>query len=47
MSASKLKLYNDALGILGERRLASLTENREPRRVLDEVWDAGKGVVNY
>ncbi len=45
MSVNKLKLYNDALGILGERKLASLTENREPRRVLDDVWDFG--VVRY
>lgn len=47
MSATKLKLYNDALMICGERRLASLTENQERRRVLDENWDSGKGVVNY
>lgn len=45
MSVNKLKLFNDALGILGERKLAALTENREPRRVLDDVWDFG--VVRY
>lgn len=45
MSVNRLKLYNDALGILGERKLASLTENREPRRVLDDVWDFG--AVDY
>jgi hypothetical protein len=39
MSASRLKIYNGALRMLGERKLASLSENREPRRVLDEVWD--------
>lgn len=38
--ASKLATYNIALGYLGERKLASLAENREPRRVLDDYWDA-------
>lgn len=36
---TQLKLYNDALRELGERELASLSENREPRRRLDGVWD--------
>ncbi len=36
---SKLSIYNGALNILGERKLASLTENREPRYKLDDVWD--------
>jgi len=36
---SKLSLYNGALRICGERRLASLSENREPRRLLDDIWD--------
>jgi len=35
----KLKLYNGALRICGERRLGSLTENRESRRLLDDIWD--------
>jgi hypothetical protein len=35
----KLTLYNLALGHLAEGRLKSLTENREPRRVLDDYWD--------
>jgi hypothetical protein len=35
----KLGLYNLALGHLEERKLASLTENREPRRVLDDYYD--------
>lgn len=38
---SKLSLYNGALRELGERQIASLSENREPRRVLDSVWDEG------
>lgn len=37
--ASKLSIYNGALTILGERKLASLNENREPRHKLDEIWD--------
>ncbi|BES72163.1 hypothetical protein RE428_31810 [Marinobacter nanhaiticus D15-8W] len=35
----RLSIYNAALRHIGERELASLTENREPRRVLDGVWD--------
>lgn len=38
---TRLSLYNNALRICGERRLASLSENREPRRLLDEIWDDG------
>lgn len=38
MTASTLGIYNDALGEFGERKLASLTENREPRRVLDDYF---------
>lgn len=41
MVATRLSIYNGALRVLGERRLASLTENREPRRLLDDVWDGG------
>lgn len=40
----RLSLYNDALMLCGERFLASLTEEREPRRLLDQVW--GSGAVN-
>lgn len=38
---TQLTLYNGALGHIGERPLASLSENREPRRNLDAVWDTG------
>lgn len=38
---TKLELFNGALLELGERNLASLSENREPRRLLDAVWDTG------
>lgn len=41
---SQLNVYNDALRLVGERQLVSLTENREPRRLLDAVWD---GAVDY
>ena len=39
MSTSRIKIYNDALLICGERFLSSLTEDREPRHLLDHVWD--------
>lgn len=38
---TQLTLYNGALILLGERQLASLTENREPRFLLDYVWSQG------
>lgn len=41
MTISRLSLYNGALLTLGERRLASLTENRPPRHDLDFIWDNG------
>lgn len=39
MATDRLKLYNGALLICGDRQLASLTENREPRFLLDLVWN--------
>lgn len=41
MGATRLGIYNQALRLIGERRLADLTENREPRHLLDEVWNEG------
>jgi hypothetical protein len=41
--ASKLGIYNAALLILGERKLSSLSEAREPRRALDDAYDDGVG----
>jgi hypothetical protein len=35
----KLSIYNGALTILGERKLATLTENREPRYKLDDIFN--------
>lgn len=45
--ATRIDLYNGALRECGERKLASLSENREPRRLLDDVWQAGEGIVKY
>ena len=39
--ATQLSLYNDSLLLCGERFLSSLTEEREPRRLLDQVWSSG------
>ena len=50
---TKLALYNLALGFLNERSLSSLSENREPRRVLDSFYDQdvafclGRGFWNF
>ena len=41
MATDRLKLYNGALLICGERQLASLSENVEARRLLDNVWNDG------
>jgi len=42
---TQLLLYNGALRLLGERRIETLSENREPRRVLDDAW--AEGEVDY
>ena len=39
MAATKLLIYNNALHILGERRLSNIYEDREPRYVLDEQYN--------
>lgn len=36
---TKLSIYNGALTVLGETKLANLTENRSTRYKLDDVWD--------
>jgi len=41
MATTKLLIYNAALTICGEREIADLTESREPRRLLDTVYDNG------
>jgi hypothetical protein len=45
MGITRLELYNNALMLCGERFLASLTEEREPRRLLDQVFNTNG--VNY
>ncbi len=47
LSADKLKVYNKALYKLGSRKLATITENREPRRILDEIWGAADDMVSW
>ena len=39
MAASRLSIYNDALLLAGERAIASLTDETEGRRLLDQVWN--------
>lgn len=41
MTTSKLTLYNGALRLLGERKLASLTETRPALNYLNDAWDDG------
>lgn len=43
-AAVKLGLYNDALRLLGEKRLSSLTQEREARHFLDGAWE---GAADY
>lgn len=47
MATSQIQLYNIGLLFIGERRLESLAETREPRRMLDEVWTRGNGATRY
>jgi hypothetical protein len=41
MATSRLSLYRGACEVLGERKVASLTEDVPTRRDLDGVWDRG------
>ena len=45
MATTQLDLYNDALFILGERELATITEDVEPRHVLDQVWTKSRDYI--
>lgn len=38
MGTTKLAVYNGTLRLLGDTKLASLSEAREPRRILDDLW---------
>lgn len=40
-TVDKLAIYNNALLLLGQRSLASLTEDRKPRHLLDAAYDLG------
>lgn len=40
-AASQLQIYNDALKLCEERLLASTSEARKPRYLLDDVWNGG------
>ncbi len=42
--ADKLSLFNGALRLLGERTLVSLSEDREPKRILDSVWYGNEAI---
>ena len=42
---TKLLIFNGALRMCGERKLASLRENRQPRHSLDDEW--ADGAVDY
>lgn len=44
--ADQLSIYNNALIAMGERRLVSLTEARESRFILDDIWNEA-ALVNY
>lgn len=41
MAATKLRLFNDALRQCHERKLSTLADTREGRRLLDEAWGDG------
>lgn len=47
MATDQLALYNVALFSCGERALASTSEDREPRHLLDEIWTRGGGATPY
>ncbi len=39
MATDRLKLYNGALRLVGHRSIASLSDNAEGRKLLDDVWN--------
>lgn len=45
MATDQLALYNIALRAVGERAISLLTEDREPRRLLDGIWTSGGGAI--
>lgn len=47
MTTDKLALYNVACLALGDQRLGALTDDRPIRYDLDELYDRGKGLINW
>lgn len=47
MTTDQLALYNIATAAVGEREIGSLTEDREPRGMLDRIWVRGNGARWY
>lgn len=45
MAITKLQLYNIAAFAIGEEKFTDISEDRESRRAMDEVYDRGKGFV--
>lgn len=41
MTLSQLQIYNESLLLCEERTLATVTESRKPRFLLDQVWNDG------
>ena len=41
MGTTRLQLYNNALRMCGDRRIATLSDETESRRLLDDVWNDG------
>lgn len=46
MTTGQLSLYNNALLHCGSESLRNLSEDREPKRKLDLVWDSGRFIKN-
>ena len=47
MAQTLLAVWNIALSSVGERSLSSTADSVESRRILNEVWDRGKGAISY
>lgn len=43
--ATKLGIWNDALRMLGEHRLTSVSEDTEARYVIEDAWDDAKAYI--
>ena len=47
MATDRITLYNIALASIGERVLDSLAEQRQSRKQLDMIYDAGGGAIKF